>query len=43
MDDEDVNPAPEPRIPTVDDLLLLCRLLNEAGAQYDPFPNCFCA
>ena len=34
MDDENVDPAPEPRLPTVDDLLLLCRLLNEAGAQY---------
>ena len=34
MDDENVNPAPEPRIPTLDDLLLLCRLLNDAGAQY---------
>jgi len=34
MDDENVNPAPEPRIPTVEDLLLLCKLLNEAGAQY---------
>ena len=34
MDDEHANAAPEPRVPTVDDLLLLCRLLNEAGAQY---------
>ena len=34
MDDENVNPAPEPRVPTVDDLLLLCRLLNDAGAHY---------
>jgi hypothetical protein len=34
MDDENANPAPEPRIPTVDDLLLLCRLLNEVGARY---------
>jgi hypothetical protein len=34
MDDANVDPAPEPRVPTVDDLLLLCRLLNEAGAQY---------
>jgi len=34
MDDGNANPAPEPRIPTLDDLLLLCRLLNDAGAQY---------
>jgi len=34
MDDENANPAPEPRVPTVDDLLLLCRLLNDAGAHY---------
>jgi hypothetical protein len=34
MDDENANPAPEPRAPTVDDLLFLCRLLNEAGANY---------
>jgi len=34
MDDENANPAPEPRIPTVEDLLFLCRLLNEAGAKY---------
>jgi hypothetical protein len=34
MDDENANPAPEPRVPTVDDLLLLCRLLNDADAQY---------
>jgi hypothetical protein len=34
MDDENANPAPEPRVPTVDDLLLLCRLLNASGAQY---------
>jgi hypothetical protein len=34
MDNENANPAPEPRIATVDDLILLCRLLNEAGANY---------
>lgn len=34
MDNENANPAPEPRVPTVDDLLFLCRLLNDAGAQY---------
>jgi hypothetical protein len=34
MDNEDANPAPEPRVATVDDLILLCRLLNEAGAKY---------
>jgi hypothetical protein len=34
MDDENANPAPEPRLPTVDDLLFLCRLLNEAEARY---------
>ena len=34
MDDGNANPAPEPRIPVLDDLLLLCRLLNDAGAQY---------
>jgi hypothetical protein len=34
METENANPAPEPRIPTINDLLLLCRLLNEAGAQY---------
>jgi hypothetical protein len=34
MDDENANPAPEPRVATLDDLRLLCRLLNEAGAQY---------
>ena len=26
--------APEPRVATLDDLHLLCRLLNDAGAQY---------
>jgi len=34
MDDVNANPVPEPRVPTVDDLLLLCRSLNDAGAQY---------
>ena len=34
MDDENANPAPEPRVATLDDLHLLCRLLNDAGAQY---------
>jgi hypothetical protein len=34
MDDENANPAPEPRVATLDDLHLLCRSLNEAGAQY---------
>jgi hypothetical protein len=34
MDEENANPAPPPRNPTIDDLLLLCRMLNEAGAQY---------
>lgn len=34
METENANPGPEPRIPTLDDLLLLCRLLNEAEAQY---------
>jgi hypothetical protein len=34
MDNENANPTQEPRAPTVDDLLFLCRLLNEAGAQY---------
>ncbi|MGA2543431.1 MAG: hypothetical protein ABSG78_17920 [Verrucomicrobiota bacterium] len=34
MDDENAKPAPPPRAPTVDDLLFLCRLLNEAGAEY---------
>ncbi len=31
MDDEHVNPAPEPRVPNLDDLLLLRRSLNAAG------------
>jgi len=34
MDDENAHPAPEPRAPTLDDLLFLCRSLNQAGAQY---------
>jgi hypothetical protein len=34
MNDANLNPPPESRIPTVDDLLLLCRLLNDAGALY---------
>jgi len=34
METENANPAPEPRLPTLDDLLSLCRLLNEADARY---------
>jgi hypothetical protein len=34
MDNGNANPPPEPRYPTLNDLLLLCRLLNDAGAQY---------
>jgi len=34
METENANPAPEPRVATLDDLHLLCRSLNEAGAQY---------
>jgi hypothetical protein len=34
METEDANPTPPSRSPTIDDLLLLCRSLNEAGAQY---------
>ena len=34
MDDENANPASEPRFASLDDLVLLCRLLNDAGAQY---------
>jgi hypothetical protein len=34
MDDEHVNPAPEPRVPNLEDFLLVCRLLNDAGALY---------
>jgi hypothetical protein len=34
MDNENANPPLEPRIATLDDLLFLCRLLNEAGAEY---------
>ena len=33
MDSEDAHP-PDSRPPTLDDLLLLCRSLNEAGARY---------
>jgi len=34
MADPDANPGPEPRVPTVNDLVSLCRSLNEAGARY---------
>jgi hypothetical protein len=34
MDDENANPTAPPRAPTVEDLLLLCRLLNQEGANY---------
>ncbi len=34
MADENANPGPEPRVPTVDDLVSLCRRLNDAGALY---------
>jgi hypothetical protein len=34
MDDENANPAPEPRVATLDDLCLLCGSLNNEGAQY---------
>lgn len=34
MDSENDHPSLEPRLPTTDDLLLLCRRLNEAGAKY---------
>ena len=34
MDDENANQGPEPRAPTSEDLIFLCRLLNEAGAEY---------
>ena len=33
MDSKDAHP-PDSRPPTLDDLLLLCRSLNEAGARY---------
>ena len=33
MDDGNADPAQEPRVPTVDDLLLISRLLNDAGAH----------
>jgi len=34
MDDENVNPAPEPRVPTVEDLLLLCIKASALGNWY---------
>src|SRR3954454_16237019 len=34
MENENVDPSLEPRFPTLDDLLFLCRCLNEAGAKY---------
>lgn len=34
MDSADDHAPLEPRLPTTDDLLLLCRRLNEAGAKY---------
>ena len=34
MDTPNDNPPLEPRLPDTDDLLLLCRRLNEAGAKY---------
>src|SRR5215471_3437621 len=34
METENVNAPLEPRFPTLDDLLFLCRCLNEAGAKY---------
>lgn len=34
MEAEDVNSPLEPRPPTLQDLLLLCRSLNKAGAKY---------
>jgi len=34
MDSEDADQAPEARFPTLADLLLLCRRLNEAHAKY---------
>jgi hypothetical protein len=34
MDLENDHPSLEPRLPTTDDLLLLCRRLNDAGAKY---------
>ena len=34
MDSTNDHAPLEPRLPTTDDLLLLCRRLNEAGAKY---------
>jgi hypothetical protein len=34
METEDANAPLEPRFPTLEDLLFLCRCLNEAGARY---------
>lgn len=34
MEDQDANPPLEPRPPTLRDLLLLCRFLNQAGTKY---------
>ena len=34
MENEDANPPLESRIPTLEDLLFLCRWLNEVGAKY---------
>ena len=34
METEDADSPLEPRLPTLDDLLFLCRSLNEAGAKY---------
>jgi hypothetical protein len=34
MENENANPAPEPRAPTLNDLILLCRSLNEVQAHY---------
>ena len=34
MDSPNDNPSLEPRLPDTDDLIFLCRRLNEAGAKY---------
>ena len=34
MDAKNDHPPLEPRLPTTDELLLLCRRLNEASAEY---------
>jgi hypothetical protein len=34
MADENANTPPEPRVPTIGDLVSLCRRLNDAGARY---------